>query len=91
MQDYWEKELACAGICTRCAQPLVSKDRRILSVMDHQPICLACKQAEEKRPDYADLSKQMLAECIGRTGKPYGDAAGYCFHHFCPFTCKNAG
>jgi hypothetical protein len=30
----------------------------------------------------------MIASCIGTTGKPYGDPAGYCFHHFCPFTCK---
>ena len=90
MSDQWEKELACASLCRRCNQPFGKKDRRILSVFDHQPICLACKQLEEKRPDYEDQSKQMVADCIARTGKPYGDAAGYCFHHFCPFTCKDS-
>jgi hypothetical protein len=30
----------------------------------------------------------MIAECIAATGKPYGDTAGFCFHHFLPFTCK---
>jgi hypothetical protein len=64
------------------------RDKRILSVFDHHPICLACKQAEETRPDYPDQSKQMVADCIDATGKPYGDTASYCFHHFLPFTCK---
>jgi hypothetical protein len=30
----------------------------------------------------------MMAECITETGKPYGDPASYCFHHFCPFKCS---
>ena len=47
-----------------------------------------CKRAEEKRPDYPDQSRQMIADCLSTTGKPYGDPAGYCFHHFCPFKCK---
>jgi hypothetical protein len=29
----------------------------------------------------------MMAECIDETGRPYGDPASYCFHHFCPFKC----
>jgi hypothetical protein len=28
-----------------------------------------------------------MARCIEQTNKPYGDPAGYCFHHFCPFKC----
>jgi len=31
----------------------------------------------------------MIADCIAETGKPYGDTAGYCFHHFLPFRCKD--
>jgi hypothetical protein len=89
METNWEKDLACASRCQRCSNPLGRNDRRILSVYDHHPICLACKQAEEKRPDYPDQSKQMIAACIAATGRPYGDTASYCFHHFLPFTCKD--
>jgi hypothetical protein len=46
-----------------------------------------CKREEEKRPDYEDMSKQMIAHCMETTDKPYGDPASYCFHHFCPFKC----
>jgi len=88
MESHWEKQLSCASHCRRCGNSLGRKDRRILSVYDHHPICLACKQAEEARPDYPDQSKQMVADCIATTGKPYGDTASYCFHHFLPFTCK---
>jgi hypothetical protein len=89
MEEQWKKNLACASRCQRCGDPLGKKDERILSIVDHQPICLRCKQTEEKRPDYEDQSKLMIAECIGATGRPYGDPAGYCFHHFCPFRCQN--
>jgi hypothetical protein len=88
MESNWEKELACASHCHHCRTSLGPKDPRVLSVFDHQPVCPACKQVEEKRPDYADQSKQMIAACISATGKPYGDPAGYCFHHFCPFKCR---
>lgn len=88
MEENWEKQIACASQCDRCGKSLGEKDRRILSVFDHQPICLDCKRDEEMRPEYADQSKLMIAECIQRTGKPYGDTASYCFHHFCPFSCK---
>jgi hypothetical protein len=89
MEEQWEKKLSCASRCQRCGEPLGKADGRILSVIDHQPICLACKQAEESRPDYPDQSKQMIAGCIAATGKPYGDTASYCFHHFLPFKCKD--
>ena len=46
------------------------------------------KKEEEKRPDYEDMSKQMIAHCMETTDKPYGNPASYCFHHFCPFKCK---
>ena len=86
--ENWEKELSCAKKCSRCSNSLETRDRRILSVFDHQPICLDCKNEEEKRPDYEDASRQMMAQCIAETEKPYGDPASYCFHHFCPFKCS---
>jgi len=89
MEEHWEKKLSCASRCQRCGASLGKTDGRILSVLDHQPICLACKQAEETRPDYSDQSKHMIASCIATTGKPYGDTASYCFHHFLPFKCKD--
>ena len=88
MEENWEKRLSCASRCRRCNHPLEEKDQRILSVYDHQPICMVCKNEEEKRPDYDDASKQMIARCMQDTNKPYGDPAGYCFHHFCPFKCS---
>jgi hypothetical protein len=53
MDQNWEKQLACADICQRCSEPLGNKDRRLLSVYDHQPICMACKKEEEKKPEPA--------------------------------------
>ncbi len=85
--ENWEKQLACAEQCHRCHKSLTVKDRRFLSVIDHQPICATCKREEEKRPDYEDASRQMMAQCMDQTGRPYGDPASYCFHHFCPFKC----
>jgi hypothetical protein len=85
--ENWEKQLSCAEVCSRCSRPLKNKERRILSVVDHQPICLDCKKEEEKKPDYEDASRQMMAECMQQTGRPYGDTASYCFHHFIPFKC----
>jgi hypothetical protein len=87
MERPWEKDLACAAACGRCARPLGRDDARILSVYDHRPVCLDCKREEERRTDYEDRSRAMIAGCIGETGKPYGDPAGFCFHHFCPFRC----
>ncbi|UCF94126.1 MAG: hypothetical protein JSW39_08205 [Desulfobacterales bacterium] len=89
MEDNWEKQLACAPQCLRCNRAFAPQDRRPLSVYDHQPICGQCKQEEEKRPDYEDASKAMIAACLKATNKPYGDPAGYCFHHFCPFKCND--
>ncbi len=86
--ENWEKQLSCAEECSRCKKTLQTRDRRILSVIDHEPICVECKKEEEKRPDYEDASRQMMARCIAETSKPYGDPASYCFHHFCPFKCS---
>jgi hypothetical protein len=71
----WEKQLSCAEECSRCNTSLKTKDRRILSVIDHQPICVDCKKEEQTRPDHEDASRQMMAQCIAETSKPYGDPA----------------
>ena len=87
MSDQWEKDLACAEICSRCNSKIDHNEQRILSVYTHTPICMQCKQEEEKNPDYADTSKQMISQCLEETSRPYGNPGGYCFHHFCPFKC----
>jgi len=87
MVDQWEKDLSCAERCAECDGKLDQRDQRVLSVYTHQPICMPCKKQEETRPDYSDVSKNVIADCIESTGKPYGDPGGYCFHHFCPYKC----
>lgn len=89
MKDQWETQLACAVSCARCSKSLSAADKRILSVFDHQPICLGCKRTEETQPDYADISKQMIGTCMMETEVMYGDPGGYCYYHFYPFTCGN--
>lgn len=89
MDEKWKKQLACAEVCPRCNTPLGKKDKRLLSVYDHQPICMDCKSAEEKRPDYEDTTRAMISTCMETENRPYGNPASYCFHHFCPFKCKD--
>jgi len=88
MSDDWEKNLSCAIRCDRCDAKLAVNQKRILSVYDHKPICLACKAEEEKRPDYETVSKSMIGTCMAETEVLYGDPGGYCFYHFYPFYCK---
>ena len=87
MTESWDKKLACATQCDRCHQRLGQKDERILSVYDHQPICMICKKAEEKRPDYEAVLREGIGQCMIDTELAYGDPGGYCFYHFYPFTC----
>jgi hypothetical protein len=91
MADKWEEVIACAISCSRCNAGLKPEDQRILSVYDHEPICLDCKKAEEKRPDYPDVSRNAIGECMDITELNYTDPKGYCFHHFYPYTCKKTG
>ena len=86
--DQWEKALACAIKCFRCDTGLRPNQKRILSVYDHEPICLACKAEEEKRQDYETVSRETIGTCMAETEIMYSDPQGYCFHHFYPFTCK---
>jgi hypothetical protein len=87
MTESWSKKLACATQCPRCSRKLGAKEQRILSVYDHEPICMDCKRTEEKRPDYEQASKEAIGQCLIDTELAYGDPGGYCYHHFYPFTC----
>ena len=87
MADKWKEALDCAVSCPRCNAGLKADDKRILSVYDHSPICMACKKEEEKRPDYEETSKQMIGQCMADTEAAWSDPEGYCFHHFYGYTC----
>ncbi len=87
MDDAWEKTLACALRCERCGCSLSGGNERILSVYDHAPICMDCKGKEEQRDDYEKVAKQMIGTCMADAELLYGDAGGYCYHHFYPFKC----
>ncbi len=87
MKQSWKEKLSCATACHRCSRALAGSERRILSVYDHEPICLECKAAEERRPDYESVSKEAIGQCLADTEVAYGDPGGFCYHHFYPFTC----
>jgi hypothetical protein len=86
--DKWESNLSCATTCHRCNIALGYQDRRILSVYDHEPVCIDCKKKEEQRPDYEEVSRRMIGTCMAETEVMYSDPGGFCFHHFYPFSCK---
>ena len=85
--DKWEEVISCAITCSRCNGKMKPEDQRILSAYDHQAICMPCKKAEELRPDYSEVSRNTIGECIDSTEHQYGDPHGFCFHHFYPYTC----
>jgi hypothetical protein len=87
MREKWEKDLACLVVCPRCGEKLLSKAQRILSVYDHEPICMACKSKEQKQPDYQETSKKLIEQWMSESEAHYGDLAGYFYHHFNPFSC----
>ena len=87
MQDDWTEKLSCAISCHRCDEKMDPKDPRILSVYDHQAICMVCKKEEEQRPDYEKISKNTIGQCMIDTELQYSDPAGFCYHHFYPYTC----
>jgi len=87
MSNEWTEYLACATQCTRCEKKLNKDDQRILSVYDHQAICMGCKKEEEQRPDHETVSKQTIGQCLIDTEAKFGDPKGYCYHHFYPYTC----
>jgi hypothetical protein len=86
--DEWAEKLSCALSCQRCNRDLTPEEPRILSVYDHEAICMACKKKEEKRPDYEEMAKRTIGQCLIDTEIQWGDPEGYCYHHFYTFTCK---
>jgi hypothetical protein len=87
MKDSWEENLSCATRCAKCGKDLGSADERVLSVYDHEPICLSCKKEEEKRADYPEVSKKVIGQCMADQELTMVDPEGYCFHHFYPYKC----
>jgi len=77
MPDAWAEKLSCAIQCHRCDRQLAPTDPRILSVYDHEAICSACKDEEEKRHDYEEVSKQTIGQCLIDTEMQWGDPQGY--------------
>ena len=89
MANQWENLVSCAVSCSRCDAGLGKGDPRILSVYDHQPICMDCKAAEERRDDYESASREMIGQCLIDTEIQYSDPGGYCYHHFYPYHCND--
>lgn len=87
MKDDWKEKMVCALTCSGCQQPLAPEDLRILSSYTHDPICMTCKGEEEQKPDYAEVSQQMIGQCMNETEILYGDLGSYCYHHFYPYKC----
>jgi hypothetical protein len=87
MPETWEKDLACAIGCARCGETLSADQDRILSIFDHEPICMSCKKKEEQRPDYPEKAKQMIGDLMAETEIMYGDPGGFAYFHFYPFKC----
>ena len=85
MKEHWEEKLSGAAVCSRCSKPITQEDKRILSVYDHRPICMPCKKEEETRPDYEEVSRTMIGNCMADTELKWSDPGGYCFYHFYPF------
>lgn len=87
MADQWQENLSCAIACGRCDGRLGKDDQRILSVYDHEPICMDCKAKEERRMDYEETAKGLMGQLMAESEVLYGDPGGYCYHHFYPFKC----
>jgi len=89
MQQPWQEKIMCMIQCPRCGISMKGDDERILSVYDHEPICMKCKREEEKRPDYEEVSKNMIGTCMIDSEMAYSmDTKGYCYHHFNSYKCQ---
>ena len=83
----WKEKIACLTECPRCSRKLGADDRRIFSSYDHEPICMDCKKAEEARPDYETVSREMIGSCMADAELQQGDAEAFCYNHFYPYKC----
>jgi len=89
MYDPWKEKIMCMTQCPRCESSLKGNDQRILSVYDHEPICMTCKSEEEKRPNYEEVSMNMVGMCMIDAELSYSmDPKGYCYHHFNTYRCE---
>ena len=84
----WPEKLSCAVECQRCNRDMTPDEPRILSVYDHEAICMNCKKTEEQRPDYETISKQTIGQCLDASELRMNDPQGYCYHHFYSFYCR---
>ena len=87
MENNWKEKLSCATECMRCNKRLGEKDMRILSVYDHEPICMDCKRKEEQESDYEEVSKRIIGQCMADVELQYSDPEGFCYNHFYPYKC----
>ena len=79
--------MICSTECTRCHKSLQPGDPRILSIYDHNPICMECKKNEERQADYEEVSKKMIGQCMIDTELKQEDPESYCYNHFYPYKC----
>lgn len=85
MPQNWRKRLSDATKCANCDRSLSPEDQRILSVYNHDAICMTCKKQEEVKDDYARKSQEMIGQCMNDSELSYGgEAEGYCYFHFYP-------
>ncbi len=88
MKKNLEEKISCAIVCERCNKKLNQEDQRILSVYDHKTICMECKKNEENRPNYEEIAKEMINQCLVDTEQQWADPENFCFYHFYPFKCE---
>ncbi len=86
MED-WKEKILCAIQCSRCHSRLKPTDKRILSCYDHEAICIRCKKDEEARPDYEEVAKRMIGQCISEIELKQFDPEAYCYNHFYAYRC----
>jgi hypothetical protein len=85
MESKRKQKNACANRCPRCETPFSPGDQRILSVYDHQAICMECKNKEVHASNYQQFSKSMIKQCMLNTELTMADPGDYCYHHFYPY------
>ncbi|SEM61561.1 hypothetical protein SAMN04489760_1273 [Syntrophus gentianae] len=88
MNDPCKEKIMCLSHCPRCDRPLKVKDERILSVYDHEPICMRCKSEEEKRHDYGEILQKMFWHCMINVQMAQGDPGRYYYNHFYTYKCQ---
>ena len=57
------------GFCHRCGKP---SSVHIMSMYNEQLICMVCKEAEKKRPDYHQAVEKDIAEYKARNPEAFG-------------------